>query len=50
MKYSVRTNRKTISTGSTSDRDRQFRYLCLQRNQFEKRGDPVLGVDAKKGR
>jgi len=48
MKYSLRTNRKKISTGSTSDRDRQFRYLCRQRDQFEKRGDPVLSVDAKK--
>ena len=48
MKYSLRTNRKTISAGSTSDRDRQFRYLCRQRNRFEKQGDPVLSVDAKK--
>jgi hypothetical protein len=48
MKYSLRTNRKKISAGSTSDRDRQFRYLCRQRDQFEKRGDPVLSVDAKK--
>ena len=48
MKYCLRTNRKTISAGSTSDRDRQFRYLCRQRDQFEKRGDPVLSVDAKK--
>jgi hypothetical protein len=48
MKYSLRTNRKHISAGSTSDRDRQFRYLCRQRDQFEKRGDPVLSVDAKK--
>ena len=48
MKYSLRTNRKRISAGSTSDRDRQFRYLCRQRDRFEKRGDPVLSVDAKK--
>ena len=48
MKYSLRTNRKKISAGSTSDRDRQFRYLCRQRDQFEKRGDPILSVDAKK--
>jgi hypothetical protein len=48
MKFCLRTNRKTISTGSTSDRDRQFRYLDRQRGQFEKRGDPVLSVDAKK--
>ena len=48
MKYCLRTNRKTISSGSTADRDRQFRYLCRQRGRFEKRGDPVLSVDAKK--
>src|SRR5260370_38637731 len=48
MKYSLPTNRKRISAGSTSDRDRQFRYLCRQRDRFEKRGDPVLSVDAKK--
>jgi len=28
MKYSLRTNRKKISAGSTSDRDRQFRYYA----------------------
>jgi hypothetical protein len=48
MKPCLRTNRKTISAGSPSARDRQFRSLCRQRNQFEKRGDPVLGVDGKK--
>ena len=30
MKYSLRTNRKTITTSSSDDRDRQFRYLCRQ--------------------
>ena len=48
MNDPLRTNRKTISAGFTSDRDRQFRYLRRQRDQFEKRGDPVLSVDAKK--
>lgn len=47
MRYSLRTNRKKISAGSTADRDRQFRFLCRQRDRFEKRGDPVLSVDAK---
>jgi hypothetical protein len=48
MGFCLRTNHKTVSCGSTSDRDRQFRYLHRQRSQFEKRGDPVLSVDAKK--
>jgi len=48
MRYSLRTNRKKITTSFSSDRDRQFRYLNRQRDQFEKRGDPVVSVDAKK--
>jgi hypothetical protein len=48
MQFCLRTNRKTVSCGSTSDRDRQFRYLRRQRDIFERRGDPVLSVDAKK--
>lgn len=48
MKFCLRTNRKTVSCGSTSDRDRQFRYLHRQRNQFEREGHPVVSVDAKK--
>lgn len=48
MKFCLRTNRKTVSCGSTSDRDRQFRYLRRQHDRFEKQGDPVVSVDAKK--
>jgi len=48
MKYSLHTNRKQITTSSSPDRDRQFRYLRQQRDRFEKRGDPVVSVDAKK--
>ena len=48
MKYSLRTNRKNITTSSSADRDRQFRYLRTQRNRFEQYGDPVISVDAKK--
>ena len=48
MKFCLRTNRKTISSGSTPDRNRQFLYLKRQWSQFQKRGDPVLSVDAKK--
>ena len=48
MKYSLRTHRKQIATRSSPDRDRQFRYLRRQRERFEKRGDPVVSVDAKK--
>jgi hypothetical protein len=29
MKYLLRTNRKKITTSSSADRDRQFRYIRL---------------------
>lgn len=48
MKYALRTNRKKITTSSSADRDRQFRYIHRQRTLFQKRGDPVVSVDAKK--
>jgi hypothetical protein len=48
MKYSLRTNRKKITTSSSADRDRQFRYIRRQRTLFARRGDPVVSVDAKK--
>ena len=48
MKYSLRTNRKKITTSSSADRDRQFRYIRRQQNRFDQRGDPVVSVDAKK--
>ena len=48
MKFSLRTNRKNITTSSSADRDRQFRYISRQRNLFERCGDPVISVDAKK--
>src|SRR5258708_8440855 len=40
--------RKRFPAGCPSEGGRQFRYLCRQRDRFEKRGDPVLSVDAKK--
>ncbi len=48
MKFSLRTNRKRITTSSSADRDRQFRCIRRQRNFFERCGDPVISVDAKK--
>jgi hypothetical protein len=48
MRFSLRTNRKRIATRSSTDRDRQFRYLRRQRSAFERYGDPVISVDAKK--
>lgn len=46
--YSLRVNSKKISSGSSPDRNAQFEYIKSQREQFMKRGDPVLSVDTKK--
>jgi hypothetical protein len=46
--YSLRVNAKKISSGSGPDRNAQFEYIKLRREQFSKRGEPVLSVDTKK--
>lgn len=48
LKYSLKGNRKTISTGSNPDRDKQFGIIKVFREQFNKTCDPVISVDTKK--
>lgn len=49
LHYSLRVNHKKISRACPSkDRDRQFRYIQAMRQSFEKRGLPIVSVDAKK--
>lgn len=45
---SPKSNVKRLTPRPHPERDRQFRYLTHLRRQFERRGDPVLSVDAKK--
>ncbi len=40
--------RKTQEGGSHPDRDTQFRYINKQVKAFQKAGQPVISVDAKK--
>ena len=52
MKYSLRVNVKTIESGSRKpldprERDRQFRYIKRQRQDFTRRDLPVISVDTK---
>jgi len=52
MKYSLRVNVKTIESGSRKpldpgQRDRQFRYIKRQRQDFTRRDLPVISVDTK---
>jgi len=48
MRYSLRVNRKLISTDSSPDRNRQFEYLAELRDRFQRRHLPIISVDTKK--
>lgn len=46
--YSLQGTRKTQEGKSHSDRDAQFKYINKQVKTFQKQGQPVISVDAKK--
>jgi len=46
--YSLRSNRKSISTTQHPDRDQQFRYIGSKVKEFEDMGQPIISVDTKK--
>lgn len=46
--YSLRVNRKNLSSGCGPDRDAQFKYIEKQRQRFKEMGAPVISVDTKK--
>ena len=46
--YSLQGTRKTQEGQSHSDRDAQFKYINKQVKLFQKQGEPVISVDAKK--
>jgi len=46
--YSLQGTRKTQKGKSHSDRDAQFKYINKQVKLFQKQGQPVISVDAKK--
>lgn len=48
MDYSLQANRKTTEGASHPDRDKQFEHINQQVLAFQKRGQPVISVDAKK--
>jgi len=48
QKFSLKSNRKGQSGKTHPDRDRQFRHIQRQREQFTAAGLPVVSVDAKK--
>jgi hypothetical protein len=46
--YSLQGNRKTKEGGSHPDRDAQFGHIAGRVRAFQRRGQPVVSVDAKK--
>lgn len=46
--YSLQSNRKTIEGKGHPDRDAQFRYINRRVKAFQRQGQPVVSVDAKK--
>jgi hypothetical protein len=46
--YSLQANRKTKEGGSHPDRDAQFRHIAARARASQRRGQPVVSVDAKK--
>ncbi len=46
--YSLQANRKTREGSQHPDRDAQFQYIAAQVEDFQRRGQPVISVDAKK--
>ncbi len=48
MGYSLKSNKKCLSAGNSSDRDAQFRMIMDLREEFGQSGDPIISVDTKK--
>ena len=49
QKYGLRSHRKVLHTGKQHvERDRQFRHIAEQREEFRRTGDPRISVDTKK--
>ena len=46
--YALHANRKSLSGPQSPERDRQFRYLQHQRQEFTRSGLPIISVDTKK--
>lgn len=48
MGYSMQSNRKKMEGKQSPDRDAQFHFINRKVKQFQKKGYPVISVDAKK--
>jgi hypothetical protein len=48
MDYSLKSNKKCLSAGNSSDRDPQFHMIKQLRTDFANAGDPIISIDTKK--
>ena len=48
LNYSLKSNRKCLSSGNSPDRDAQFKAIKQLREDFTSAGDPIISVDTKK--
>jgi len=48
LNYSLKGNKKSLSTGTHPDRDKQFYIIECLRQQFSAAGDPIISIDTKK--
>ena len=48
MGYSLRVNHKKLTTCSAKNRDEQFQYIQHLRDQFARKGRPIVSIDTKK--
>jgi hypothetical protein len=46
--YALHANRKSLSGPQSPERDGQFQYIRLQRQEFTRSGLPIISVDTKK--
>ena len=48
MGFSLRVNHKKLCNCSTETRDQQFQYITEMREEFARKGRPIVSVDTKK--
>lgn len=48
LDYALHSNRKSLCYHSSPERDQQFGYLAVQRQEFSRNGYPMISVDTKK--
>ena len=46
--YSLKSNRKSLSSGSAPNRDDQFRLIAKTREEFMRDNKPIISIDTKK--